>query len=141
MLLALSGIAAAASPDDPAPTLPVEAPAGLPAEVGEAPAALVEFGERGRVSWYGHRFRGRRTACGVPFDPNAYTMAHPSLPCGTRVRVTNVSNGRQVMVTVNDRGPFFGGRIGDLSRAAARRIGIAGLGWAVVVLEPVVEVP
>ena len=90
--------------------------------------------ERGRViatgiaSWYGERFRGRRTASGSRFNPDALTAAHRTLPFGTRVRVTNVRNGRSVVVRITDRGPFIRGRIIDLSRAAARRIGIAGIG-------------
>jgi rare lipoprotein A len=92
---------------------------------------------RGQASWYGGKFHGRRTASGERFDMNALTAAHPSLPFGTRVRVRNPRNGREVLVRINDRGPFTGGRIIDLSRAAAEAIGLiqAGVG-PVVLLRP-----
>lgn len=79
---------------------------------------------RGKVSFYGRRFAGRPTASGEIFDPEALTMAHRSLPFGTRVRVTNRKNGRSVVVRVNDRGPAVASRIGDVSLAAARRLGM-----------------
>jgi rare lipoprotein A len=78
--------------------------------------------QRGRISYYGENFAGKKTASGEPFDPAALTMAHRTLPFGTRVRVTNVENQRTVEVVVNDRGPFGAGRIADLSRAAALRL-------------------
>ncbi len=79
---------------------------------------------------YGNDFAGRKTASGEPFDPKALTMAHRTLPFGTRVRVTNLENQRSVEVVVNDRdrGPFVSGRIADLSEAAARRIGMVADG-------------
>ena len=80
--------------------------------------------ERGRVSLYGHAFAGRTTANGEIFDPEGLTIAHRSLPFGTRVRVTNLENQRSVEVVVNDRGPAIRGRIADLSLGAARRIGM-----------------
>lgn len=80
--------------------------------------------ERGIVSHYGSAFAGKATASGEPFDPEALTMAHRTLPFGTRVRVTNLENQRSVEVVVNDRGPFVARRIADLSLAAARRIGM-----------------
>ena len=73
---------------------------------------------------YGNNFAGRKTASGERFDPAALTMAHRTLPFGTRVRVTNLENQRSVEVVVNDRGPFVSGRIADLSEGAARRIGM-----------------
>jgi peptidoglycan lytic transglycosylase len=73
---------------------------------------------------YGNNFAGRKTASGESFDPAALTMAHRTLPFGTRVRVTNLENQRSVEVVVNDRGPFVSGCIADLSEAAARRIGM-----------------
>ena len=84
--------------------------------------------ERGRVSHYGHEFAGRTTASGQRFDPEALTMAHRSLPFGTRIRVTNLENQRSVEVVVNDRGPAVRGRIADLSLSAARRIGMVDEG-------------
>lgn len=95
-----------------------------------APAVIAQ----GRASWYGLGFHGRPTASGEKFDMNAYTAAHPSLPFGTRVLVRNPSNGRGVVVRINDRGPFTGGRIIDVSFAAARALGIVGLGTRHVVL-------
>ncbi len=82
----------------------------------------------GHVSFYGRAFSGRKTANGERFDPSALTMAHPSLPFGTFVRVTHLKNKRYVIVRVNDRGPFTKGRVGDLSFVAAQRIGIVHRG-------------
>lgn len=84
----------------------------------------------GVVSWYGGAFHGRPTASGERFDSRAMTMAHPTLPFGTRVRVTNLRNGRSVVVRVNDRGPYVGRRIADLSQAAAADIGMMRRGVA-----------
>ena len=78
--------------------------------------------QSGRVSWYGPGFQGRRTANGEIFDTNEMTMAHRSLAFGSRVRVTNLENGRAVVVRVNDRGPYVRGRVADLSGAAAKRL-------------------
>ena len=86
----------------------------------------------GKASYY---WQGQQTASGARFNPSAMTAAHRSLPFGTRVRVTNQSNGRSVVVTINDRGPFIGGRIIDLSRAAAQAISMTGAGVASVSLE------
>ncbi len=91
--------------------------------------------ERGRISMYGREFSGRKTASGEPFDPTALTMAHRTLPFGTRVRVTNLENQRSVEVVVNDRGPFVSGRIADLSEAAARRIDMVADGVVEAVLD------
>lgn len=93
--------------------------------------------QTGRASWYGRRFQGHRTASGEAFDLNLLTCAHPSLPIGTLVRVTNLGNRRSVMVRVNDRGPVPTGRIVDLSYAAARSLGFSRKGSAHVRLEKV----
>lgn len=85
---------------------------------------LVTAFQEGLVSWYGSAFQDRPTASGELFDSAGLTMAHPTLPFGTRVKVTNVRNGRSVVVRVNDRGPFVGQRIADLSRAAAEQLGM-----------------
>lgn len=90
---------------------------------------------RGRASWYGYRFHGRRTANGERFNATEYTAAHRNLPFGTKVRVTNLRNGRSVVVRINDRGPYVGGRIIDLSKAAARAIGMLYSGTAPVRME------
>jgi rare lipoprotein A len=86
----------------------------------------------GKASFYSH---GARTASGARFNPGALTAAHRSLPFGTRLRVTNLANQRSVMVTVNDRGPFVGGRILDLSAGAANVIGMRQTGVAHVKVE------
>ncbi len=87
--------------------------------------------QTGLASWYGHPYHGRRTASGEVYDMNDLTAAHPSLPLGTRLVVTNLGNGRSTEVRVNDRGPFAEGRILDLSYAAARILGAdrAGVIW------------
>lgn len=83
--------------------------------------------ETGIASWYGRAFHGRRTANGERFDMHAMTAAHKTLPFDSLVLVRNPANERQVVVRINDRGPFRRGRIIDLSQAAARALGIAGL--------------
>ena len=85
---------------------------------------------KGKASWYGPGFAGRKTANGERFNPRALTAAHRTLPFGTKVRVTNLANGKSVVVRINDRGPYAGGRIIDLSKAAARRIGMLKQGVA-----------
>lgn len=94
----------------------------------------------GLASWYGPGFHGRRTANGEKFNQNELTAAHKTLPFNTRVRVTSVSNGQSVIVTINDRGPYVRGRMIDLSSAAARAIGLRGRGVGKVKLE-VLELP
>lgn len=90
--------------------------------------------ERGIGSWYGDGFQGRKTASGEMFDPNALTAAHRTLPFGTLVRVRNPATGQEVVVRINDRGPHIGGRVIDMSRAAATRIGLLRAGVAPVIL-------
>ncbi|MGP0099058.1 MAG: septal ring lytic transglycosylase RlpA family protein [Terriglobales bacterium] len=77
----------------------------------------------GTASWYGKQFQGKQTASGEPFDMHDFTAAHPSLPLGTFVKVTNLRNGRAVVVRINDRGPVVDGRIIDVSYNAARALG------------------
>jgi rare lipoprotein A len=89
----------------------------------------------GVASYYGDRFHGRTTASGARFDKNALTAAHKSLEFGTRVTVTNKVNGRSVDVVITDRGPYIRGRTIDLSKAAAREIGMLGAGVAPVRME------
>lgn len=112
---------------------PARAEPSSPADV----VAAGSTGEEGMASWYGPGFAGRLTASGEIFDPNDLTAAHRTLPFGTRVRVTNLRNGRSVVVRINDRGPFKAGRVIDLSRAAAEAIGLVTAGVARVVVEPV----
>jgi rare lipoprotein A len=90
--------------------------------------------ERGIASWYGPKFHGRLTASGERYDMNDRTAAHPSLPFGTKVGVRNTRTGREVVVRVNDRGPYSRNRIIDLSYAAAREVGVVGPGTASVEL-------
>jgi rare lipoprotein A len=89
----------------------------------------------GVASYYGDRFHGRTTASGARFDKNALTAAHKTLEFGTRVTVTNKVNGRSVDVVITDRGPYIRGRTIDLSKAAAREIGMLGAGVAPVRME------
>lgn len=89
----------------------------------------------GRASWYGKEFHGKKTASGEKFNMYALTAAHKTLPFGTRVRVTNLANGKSVVVKINDRGPFVKGRIIDLSYAAAKKISLVGMGVVKVRLE------
>ena len=86
------------------------------------------FKQRGVGSWYGRKFHGQKTSSGEPYDMYKMTAAHPTLPIPSYVRVTNLSNGRQVIVRVNDRGPFHSGRIIDLSYTAALKLGYLGKG-------------
>ncbi|HLL24263.1 MAG TPA: septal ring lytic transglycosylase RlpA family protein [Kofleriaceae bacterium] len=89
----------------------------------------------GKASWYGGRHHGGPTASGERFNKRAMTAAHRSLPFGTRVRVTNLRNGRSVTVRINDRGPFTRGRIIDLSEAAAEKLDMIEAGVVPVRLE------
>ena len=82
----------------------------------------------GTASWYGEYFQGKTTASGEPYDMHALTAAHPTLPLGTFVRVTNLRNGRVVVVRINDRGPVVDGRIIDVSYNTARVLGFQGRG-------------
>lgn len=88
------------------------------------------FVEYGKASWYGKKFHGRPTASGEIFDMHRKTAAHKTLPLGTYVKILNLSNRRQVVVKITDRGPFVKGRIIDLSYAAAKQIGLIGPGVA-----------
>jgi rare lipoprotein A len=93
----------------------------------QAPPA---FAQIGTASWYGPRFHGKKTANGEAFNQNKLTAAHRTLPLGTRVEVTNVTNGKSVEVKITDRGPYVNGRVIDLSRAAAIRLGMKDAGLA-----------
>lgn len=90
------------------------------------------FVERGIASWYGTKFHGRRTSSGEPYDMYAMTAAHKSLPLPTYARVTHLGNGKSIVVRINDRGPFHGNRIIDLSYVAAGRLGMLKAGTAPV---------
>jgi rare lipoprotein A len=89
----------------------------------------------GTASWYGQQFQGKQTASGEPFDMQDFTAAHPSLPLGTYVRVTNLRNGKAVVLRINDRGPFVDDRIIDVSYNAARALGFKDRGLQKVRLD------
>lgn len=112
-------------------TVPVSTRPPMPSTIGST--------EVGVASWYGHPYHGRRTANGEVYDQEKMTAAHPSLAFNTWVRVSNLDNGLDTTVRINDRGPFVKGRAIDLSRAAAREIAMLGPGTAkvrVVVIDP-----
>ncbi len=90
----------------------------------------------GVATFYARKFAGRKTASGERYDPKALTAAHRTLPFGTRIRVTNISNGKSVVVRINDRGPWSRKRIVDVSYAAARAIGLDRMGVCRVRIEP-----
>jgi rare lipoprotein A len=122
---------------DASPRTP-EADAGTPGlATPQRPALGLRVGrdlQRGVASWYGPRFHGRTTANGEKFDMHELTAAHKTLPFGTRVLVHSPRTGRQVVVRINDRGPFVKGRVIDLSKAAAKALGIQSRGHEAVVL-------
>jgi rare lipoprotein A len=129
------GIGGAADPTPPAPdpvARPAEAPPAPPAHPEPRAARAAAVTRTWTASWYGPGFAGRPTANGERFDPGALTAAHRTLPFGTRLLVTNQATGRSVRVRVNDRGPYVAGRDLDLSAAAARSIGLAGVGRVTV---------
>jgi len=111
-------------PHVPALQTPETAPAGKPATT-----------QIGLASWYGPGFHGRETASGEPFNQHALTAAHRTLPLGTEAKVTNLDTGQSVQVKINDRGPYVPGRHLDLSRAAAKQIGLTKKGVAKVKIE------
>ncbi len=93
------------------------------------------FRQRGIASWYGREFHGRKTSNGEIYDMYAMTAAHKTLPLGVSVKVTHLHSGRQIIVRINDRGPFVAGRIIDLSHTAAQQLGILDSGTAPVTIE------
>lgn len=107
----------------------------LLAHVAPASASNSGIRKQGKASWYGEEQHGLPTASGEDFDMKAFTAAHRKLPLGSVVKVTNVRNGRSVLVTVNDRGPYAGNRIIDLSYVAASRLGMVRQGVASVKLD------
>ena len=101
------------------------------------PAEEPDYGETGIASWYGVPFHGKRTANGAIYDMNALTAAHRTLPMPFQVRVTNLHNGRSIVLTINDRGPYARGRIIDVSRRAAQLLGFKEKGTIAVRVEAV----
>lgn len=121
--------------------------ASLPATDGPVMSQKVEAVEQafeaigqGEASYYGRELQGNRTASGERFNAEGFTAAHRTLPLGTRLRVTNLANGRSVIVRVNDRGPFVHSRLIDVSLGAAREINMLGSGRARVKLEVVRDI-
>ncbi len=137
-------VASCAAPPPPAPRLALKAPdtqriavADGPARIGAAyringvryvPADVSGLSEIGPASWYGDEARGQTTASGERFDPDGMSAAHPTLPLPSYVDVTSLDTGRTILVRINDRGPFHGGRILDMSLGAARALGMMGHG-------------
>lgn len=119
-------------PEQPSPPSP---PSGPPPTAERQPAVPGVYAEEGVASWYGIPFDGRRTSNGEIYDMHQFTAAHRTLPFGAVVRVTNLRNGRQTQVRVNDRGPFVANRVIDLSLSAAQAIEMVGTGTAPVRLE------
>ena len=106
-----------------------------PPQASAEPPKPAQVYQQGLASWYGPRFHGRRTANGERFNKFHLTAAHRTLPFNTRVRVTNLQNGRSVVVRINDRGPYVRGRIIDLSYGAARLLGMQARGVVLVKVE------
>jgi rare lipoprotein A len=136
-LLAAPAIAAPSQVTFPDPRfVPDTAPSRWTTPSFESPRSLrFESASAGTASWYGPGFYGNRTANGEVFRPGTLTAAHRTLPFGTKVRVTNLWNGRSTVVRINDRGPFYGDRVIDLSGAAASELRMISSGTAPVSLK------
>jgi rare lipoprotein A len=123
-------------PEQPLPSpAPPSQPSGPPPAIERQPAVAGEYVEEGVASWYGMPFDGHRTSNGEIYNMHQFTAAHRTLPFGAVVRVTNLRNGRQTEVRINDRGPFVANRVIDLSLSAAQAIEMVGPGTAPVRLE------
>ncbi|RYD93582.1 MAG: septal ring lytic transglycosylase RlpA family protein [Sphingobacteriales bacterium] len=112
-----------------------------PSTAVSEPRAVETAGSSGTIAWYGSKFNGRKTASGERFSASTLTMAHKTLPFGTRVRVTNLKNNKSVIVRVNDRGPGAPDLIGDVTFAAAQKLGMLRSGIAEAKLEVVGKAP
>lgn len=119
------------------PSVPLSTSPTIPAEPAAKSTALPA--STGPASWYGPGFTGKKTASGDIFDDDKFTAAHKTLPFGSKAKVTNLSNGKWVKVEINDRGPFVGNRIIDLSQAAAHALGMIDHGVVQVKIEPLVD--
>jgi rare lipoprotein A len=134
----------AACSSDPGTSTGANRQVGQPYSVNGAtyvPREAPGYDTVGIASWYGKRYHGRRTASGEIFDMNSATAAHPTLPFGTRVQVTNLENGLSVVLKINDRGPFVRRRIIDVSRRAAQALGFVQKGTARVRVQLVQPAP
>lgn len=129
-------------PDAAAKAEPLHGSANLSYKVAGKryyPSKKVEsFSQTGRASWYGPGFHGRKTSNGERFDMNTMTAAHRTLPIPSYARVTNLSNGKSMVVRINDRGPFHGNRVLDVSKAAAQKLGFIDKGTAHVRVEQII---
>lgn len=127
--LAASGLAACTSPAPTAPPATAMIPPVLPTEPPSLyPGIVPSYTQVGLASWYGRHFHKRPTASGEHYDMNDFTAAHRWLPLDTVVRVTNLTNDHTVLVRINDRGPFAKGRVIDVSRSAAKALGMTNAG-------------
>lgn len=133
--------AATAQPDVVVQTEPLHKTANLSYKVAGKryqPTKKIEsFSQTGKASWYGPGFHGKKTSSGERFDMNTLSAAHRTLPIPSYARVTNLSNGKSVVVRINDRGPFHGNRVMDLSKAAAKELGFIHTGTANVKVEQI----
>lgn len=133
--------AATAQPDVVVQTEPLHKTANLSYKVAGKryqPTKKIEsFSQTGKASWYGPGFHGKKTSSGERFDMNTLSAAHRTLPIPSYARVTNLSNGKSVVVRINDRGPFHGNRVMDLSKAAAKELGFIRTGTANVKVEQI----
>ncbi|MFM2062235.1 MAG: hypothetical protein RLZZ507_1905 [Cyanobacteriota bacterium] len=121
-----------ASPISEIANLPANTTISMPKLPQQVAIGGIKLNFKGIASWYGYDWAGRKTANGERYNPEGMTAAHRSLPMGTKVRVTNTRNGQSVVVRINDRGPYIGGRIIDLSLGAARMLGMINSGVAPV---------
>lgn len=133
--------AATAQPDVVVQTEPLHKTANLSYKVAGKryqPTKKIEsFSQTGKASWYGPGFHGKKTSSGERFDMNTLSAAHRTLPIPSYARVTNLSNGKSVVVRINDRGPFHGNRVMDVSKAAAKELGFIHTGTANVKVEQI----
>ena len=120
-------------------TLSPKSEARVSVSLGLTPSSAIPKQEHqiGVASWYGQEFQGKTTASGETFDLNGFTAAHPTLPFGTTIRVTNLKNSKNLLLRVNDRGPVLGRRLVDVSWAAAKRLGFVHSGVTPVRVEVV----
>ena len=133
--------AATVQPDVVVQTEPLHKTANLSYKVAGKryqPTKKIEsFSQTGKASWYGPGFHGKKTSSGERFDMNTLSAAHRTLPIPSYARVTNLSNGKSIVVRINDRGPFHGNRVMDLSKAAAKELGFIHTGTANVKVEQI----
>ena len=133
--------ATTAQPDVGVKTEPLHKTANLSYKVAgkryQPTKKIEQFSQTGKASWYGPGFHGKKTSSGERFDMNTLSAAHRTLPIPSYARVTNLSHGKSVVVRVNDRGPFHGNRVMDVSKAAAKELGFIHTGTANVKVEQI----